>query len=282
MGSWLANFLSENGYKVIVSDRNRSAARRLARVRDFSYVDDPTTAIRMAQLVIMATPTYVTHGILQRLERNVSKDKLFIEISSVKQPLRSVLRELERRRISVLSIHPLFGPGAESVRDRTILVMPLTQRTHLADSFLRILRRKGAKLVKCDFNEHDKLISAVLTLPHFLNATFVNALKSLSVDLNVLSEIAGPTFKLQLLIAEKVHQESLDNETSVLMDSPYSVTALKKFAQAGNGIVNIVARGKRSMMIRTLRAGCSYLQRDKLFPNAQSRFNEAVSAASPD
>jgi len=282
MGSWLVDFLSKNGYQVIVTDKNRPAAKRLARVHDFRYISDQTTAIQMAQLVVLATPTHITQRILQSLERDTSKDKLFIEISSIKEPLRPVLRDMKRRGLSVLSIHPLFGPGAETVRGRTILVMPLARRMLWADSFLRKLRRNGAKLVRCDINEHDKLMSLVLTLPHFLAIAFVNALKSLDADVNRLSKIAGPTFRLQLLLAEEVHHEGLDNEVSVLMDSPYSVATLKKAAQACNRMITMIARGNRRRMHRTLRAGRNYLQRDKLFSNAYSRFSEAVSAATLD
>ena len=282
MGSWLANFLSKNGYQVIVTDRNIPAARKLARAHDFRFVNDPATAIRMSQLVVMATPTHVTKKILQSLDGNISNNKLFIEISSVKAPLRSVLKKMNERGISVLSIHPLFGPGAKDVEGRTVLVMPIARRSRVADSFLRALRRNGAKLVKCSVDEHDKLISIILTLPHFLNVAFVNALKSLGVGSNLLSRVAGSTFRLQLLIAEEVHQESLDNEVSVLMDSPYSVTALKKSARAGTALTDMIARGNRDMVIRTLRTGHRYLRRDRSFASAYRRFNEAVLAASLD
>lgn len=116
MGSWLADFLSKNGYRVIVNDQNRPAAKRLARMRNLRYVSDQTTAIQMAQLVVLATPTHITRRILQRLAKGTSKDKLFIEISSIKQPLRSILSDAKRRGISVLSIHPLFGPGGKCQR----------------------------------------------------------------------------------------------------------------------------------------------------------------------
>jgi prephenate dehydrogenase len=280
MGSWLATFLSKNGYQVIVTDRNTPAARRLARAHDFRYVNDHATAIRISQLVIMATPTHVTKKILENLPENISNTKAFVEISSVKAPLRSALKRTREQGISVLSIHPMFGPGAKGVEGRTVLVMPIARRSPIAGSFLRTLRRNGARLVTCSLDEHDRLISMILTLPHFLNVAFVNVLKSSGISSNLLSRIAGSTFKLQLLIAEEVHQESLDNELSVLIDNPYSATVLKKSTQASATLTGIIARGNRTMIMRTLHAGRGYLRRDRSFADAYRRFNEAVLVAS--
>lgn len=151
----------------------------------------------------------------------------------------------------------------------------------MAESFLRTLRRRGAKLVRCSINQHEKLMSLVLTLPHFLTIAFVDSLKSSGSDLNLLSRIAGPTLRLQLLIAEEVHHESVDNEISVLMDSQYSVATLKKAIQASNRIFAMIAGGDRRGMHRTLGAGRNYLERDKSFTSVYSRFSEAVSAANP-
>lgn len=103
-----------------------------------------------------------------------------------------------------------------------------------------MLRRRGAKVVRCDLNEHDRLMSVVLTLPHFLNVVLANTLRSIGTDPNLLSKIAGPTFRLQLLIAEAVHHESLDSELSILMDDAYSDVALKKYAKQSTIMLNAI------------------------------------------
>ena len=38
MGIWFANFLSANGYKVAICDKNESRARKMAKSRGFRFV----------------------------------------------------------------------------------------------------------------------------------------------------------------------------------------------------------------------------------------------------
>lgn len=280
MGAWIANFLSKNGYEVIINDTNRSAARKVARELHVRIADDQMQALESSQLVILATPTPITQTMLLRLAREDFKDKLFVEISSVKKPLKTVLRGLKEKGFSILSIHPMFGPGARSPKGRAVLVTPLTRKTRLAEEFLATLRKKGARLIKCSLDEHDKLIALVLILPHFLNAAFVAGLRALDVDLNLLSKAAGPTFRLQLLLAEEIHQENLDNETSMLLDNTYSIKTLKKYTQTSNIIANTIARRNRAIVLRSLRSGQKFLREDRQFSSVCSRFNEAALAAS--
>jgi prephenate dehydrogenase len=174
----------------------------------------------------------------------------------------------------------MLGPGTVSPKGRTILVMPLTKKIALADNFLTALQRRGARIVKCDFDEHDRLIATVLTLPHFLNVAFVEALRSLKVNLDLLSKVAGPTFRLQLLLAEELHQESAENEASVLMDNNDSVAILRKYARTSNKMLNTIARGKRPVVRRKLLEGRRFLISEKQFSTAYTRFNQAVSASS--
>jgi chorismate mutase/prephenate dehydrogenase len=282
MGSWFADFLSKSGYRLILTDRNKSAARRLARKHNFRFVEDQATVIESAQIVVLATPTHTTRRILERLDKETSRGKLFVEISSVKRPLSMTLRKAERRGISVLSIHPMFGPSAEGISGKTILSIPTARRTRPADAFLTMLRRRGAKVVRCDLNEHDRLMSVVLTLPHFLNVVLANTLRSIGTDPNLLSKIAGPTFRLQLLIAEAVHHESLDSELSILMDDAYSDVALKKYAKQSTIMLNTIVRAKRDIMMRQLREGCKFLQKSRSFASSYRRFSEAVAVSDLD
>lgn len=280
MGAWFATFLKKNGYQVLVCDRNKSAARNLARKRGFRLVEDLTLAVRSAQLVILATPTQVTQKILQHIEPHLSSRKLLVEISSVKEPLRRILQDMRRRGVAILSIHPMFGPGIKTLAGTTILTVSVPARNILAQEFLSLLRKRGAKLIRSDFDEHDKLVSMILTLPHFMNIAMVNTLRTLDADPNQLREIAGTSFKLQLLIAETIYQEAIGNEASILMDSKCSLKMLRRFAQESAASLNIIKKNKRSILLRSLHGGRYFVQKDRFFDSAYDRFNAAVEASS--
>jgi prephenate dehydrogenase len=279
MGAWFATFLKENGYRVMISDRNKQAARGIARKRGFRLAPDQETAITSSQLVVLATPTLTTKRILEQILHVLSPGVLLIEISSAKEPLRRILQKHRKRGVSILSIHPMFGPGAKTLRGRTVLVTAIPRRNIHASRIMLLFRKRGAKVIQCSISEHDRLISVLLTLPHFVNMAMVNTLMNMGFDPDRLRRFSGTTFSLQLLIAEAIYQESPENETSILMDGGQSVKTLQEYVRHCNAALSTLRKGKRMRIIGDLHSGRSFLQRDRKFAAAYSDFNAAVNAA---
>ncbi len=280
MGEWFAAFLKKNGYEVIISDKNKPAAKSLARKKGFRFLEDQTRAVRLAQLVILATPTQVTARLLEQIGPRLSPGTLLVEISSVKEPVRRTIQKLQRQGVAVLSIHPMFGPGAKTLTNKTVITVTIPQRNILARMLLSLLKKRRARIVRSNFDEHDKLASVLLALPHFLNIAMVNTLRSMGANPNRLREIAGTTFNLHFLVAQAIYQEDLSNEASILMDSEHTLNLLRKFAHQSTATLKLIEKGKRNGIVRNLCGGRDFLQKDRLFANAYERFNVAVEASS--
>jgi len=279
MGAWFADFLRKNGYRIIISDKNDRNGRNIARQKRFRFIKDSRLAVQPAQLVVLATPTEATKRILLKIEPHLSSSYLFVEISSIKEPVRAILESMKRRGITVLSIHPMFGPGIKNLNGKTIITT-LVPRGRSAAQFLSLFRREGARIIRSDFDQHDKIASFTLALPHFMNVAFVDALKTSGLSLNDLRAVGGTTFKLQLLIAEMVYRENFGNEISILMDSKRLLSTLKAFVRYSNRILWMLGTEKRRDLLQNLRKGQRYLQKDLIFPGVNGRFNAAVEASS--
>lgn len=279
MGAWFATFLKENGYRVMISDRNNQAAQGIARNLGVRFASDQETAIISSQLVVLATPTQTTKRILEQILRVLSPGALLVEISSAKEPLRRILQKRRNRGVPILSIHPMFGPGAKTLRGRTVLVTAIPRRNNHANRIMSLFRKRGAKVIQCNIKEHDRLISALLTLPYFVNMAMVNTLMDMGFDPDRLRMFSGTTFSLQLLIAEAIYQESPENGTSILMDGGQSVKTLQEYVRHCNAALSALRKGKRMRIIGDLHSGRSFLQRDRKFAAAYSDFNAAVNAA---
>jgi chorismate mutase / prephenate dehydrogenase len=279
MGAWFADFLRKSGYRIIISDKNDRHGRNLARQKGFSFIKDSRLAVQHAQLVVLATPTKAIERILLKIEPHLSSSCLLVEISSVKEPVRAILQSLKTRGIKVLSIHPMFGPGIRNLKGTTIITTLLPPGRSAAE-FLSLFRQEGARIIRSDFDQHDRFASFTLALPHFMNVAFVNALKTSGLNPNELRAVAGTTFKLQLLIAEMVYQESFGNEISILMGSKRSLDTLKAFVRYSNRTLLMLSSAKRSDLFQDLRKGQRYLQKDSIFPRVDRRFNAAVEASS--
>jgi len=278
MGSWFGTLLKENGYQVMISDKNRRAGNTIARKKGFKFVDRLDRSIQSVRLLVFATPTQITSQILSRLTTKLPSGILLVEMSSIKEPIRSTLQRLGKLRVPILSIHPMFGPGTRSLRGRTVLATSIPKRNAQATKILSIFQRKGARIIRCTIKEHDYLMSALLTLPHFLNVAMVKALRVNRFRSKRLRALSGTTFSLQSLIAEVMHQESPDNVTSILMDARNSPDILEEYVRQCNEIIKSVRRGNRRRIVDALNSNRAYLARDGGFRKAYWNFNAAVAS----
>jgi prephenate dehydrogenase len=279
MGGWFATFLKENGYKVTVYDSNERAAKALSRKERLRYVGDLNRAATEAQLIFLATPTRVTKRLLEQIQINGSNAAI-VEISSIKAPIKSTILRLQKRGTPILSIHPMFGPGAKTIAGRVVLTSLIPANNRVAQQFLSILKKNGAKLIQCSLKDHDKLVSIILALPHFINMVFVNSLMALSVNPDRMRTLAGTTFRLQLLIAEAIYQEGKENVLSILVDNAHSLSTLKKLAQETASLLDAIENRRTRTLVRSLANGHKFISKEKGFSTSYSRFNEAVEVSS--
>lgn len=279
MGSWFATLLQENGKRVTIYDRDKRTARTLAHKKGFRIAQNLETTIRSVHVVVLATPTQTTATILERIMHWISPGTLIVDISSIKKPLRRILKRLDSRNIPVLSIHPMFGSGTKTLKGRTVFATAIPKRNVQANRLLSMFEAKGARVVRCSIKEHDALMSALLTLPHFLNIAMVNTLRAKGLAPGRLRELSGTTFSLQLLIAEAIHQENAENETSILMDSANSISIIQEFARQCRATLELIERGHRARIMSSFAASRHYLERDSMFGSAYEDFSAAAARA---
>jgi chorismate mutase/prephenate dehydrogenase len=280
MGAWFADFLKKNGYKVIIQDKNTTAAKSLAKKNGYRFVRSQNQAVSLGQLIILTTPTRVTLALLQRTSRALNREKLLVEISSIKEPVRRTIQRLVGLRIAVLSIHPMFGPGSQTLAGKAMFITSAPPSNEMAEALLSLFRRKGVLLFRIDSERHDQLIALILALPHFVNNIFANTLKTFGENPNRLREMAGTTFRLQLLTAEAISQEDAENELSMLMDTKETLKVLKRFLRQCITAAKAVEKGQRKRLRRILVNGRRYGQKDRMFATAYERFSAAVEASS--
>jgi len=279
MGGWFANFLSANGYSVIVCDKDEEAARELARKKGFKLAKDPAAAAKPSQIAIFATPTIETKALLKRVGPQIPRTTTLVEISSVKEPLKETLKQLVKSGVQILSIHPMFGHGTKNPTGRTVIVAQRPPRNRAATEFLLTLRGRGVKIVETDLANHDRIVAVTLALPHFLNFAMINTLMRTGITPNKARGVGGTTFKLQMLVAEALYHERLSNEASILADNRYATEILDAFAEEVNRIRAETKSRHAGKLLRTLKNGANYVSKDTMFDSAYDRFNAAVEAS---
>jgi len=178
MGKWFASFAKKNLGEVIVVSRDIGKARRIAKALGVR-AETRERAAAEADMVFVATPIPVTPGVIKLLAKHVKKGALLADMASVKSEVVDTMRKLDAGA-ELVSIHPLFGPGANTIRGKDILVVPVKPGPKYKN-LKRTLAKLGARVTELDAEEHDKLMATVQCMTHFLLLVYLSALMKMKV-----------------------------------------------------------------------------------------------------
>jgi chorismate mutase / prephenate dehydrogenase len=214
MGRWFAAFLEQQGYSVDIDDP--------------SGTPDGYRAWRGApaadhDLIVVAAPLKSSNAVLERLAGE-RPSGVVLEIGSIKTPLQAGVRALRDAGVDVGSVHPLFGPSANLLAGKHVIVCNLgsARATALAHS---LFAPTLAQLSEIELDEHDRLMAWILALSHFSNLAFAGALASSGLSIALLERCASSTFERQCRIAADVVAESPELYFEIQSANPHNAAA---------------------------------------------------------
>lgn len=251
MGGWFAAyFKKKRKYNVIVFDKDQAKASKLARSLRISHVKrlDGET-LRNADLILVSTPIEATPNILENIARRVEGKGgvTVVEVTSVKSEVVKVAKRIVRKkRITVVSVHPLFGPGVASLRGQSIIVTPVAdgrKEVGIAEKLF-----PEAKLYVMNHREHDRTIAYTLSLMRLILITILKNWKPFMEKPKTTSQ------KLLLLTASTLINESPSLFTQIIKKNPYSREAAEQFIRDFNNV--------RSLDVKRLRRLYNRIRRD--------------------
>ncbi|MCD6530769.1 prephenate dehydrogenase/arogenate dehydrogenase family protein [Candidatus Bathyarchaeota archaeon] len=276
MGRWLIQHFKRLGLEVSISDVRRDAAERVARIYGVNLYKTNEEAALNSDVIVVSVPIKEVPAVIDRLKGSLKEGSVLIEISSLKRGIVEKLRELSRMKVRAVSIHPLFGPSVERLKDRKIVLVPVADRI-LEEEYARRFF-KDAEFIVLDAEEHDRSMGIVLSLTYFMNLVFASTLRS--EDLSFLRKVGGTTFTLQLIVSESIFTEDLSLVKALIFDNKFGLSYISRFAETSNLLVDWIKSGRSVDMEVLYRKVRSELRRDPGFDKAYRKLYEALHAVS--
>lgn len=208
MGVWFAKFCKEYGEKVILADRNQE---KLAKIGNELGVEtsDFISAIKDADIIMICVSVSSFEEIVKIIGPNVRQGQVVIDICSIKNYPVKVMHENIRNGL-VLGTHPVFGPGSKSAKHKTFILTPTnTKEGEFAEKYKTWLEKVEAHVFVMSPKKHDKLMSIVLGLPHFLGLVACDTLLE-QPDFLETKKVAGTTYRMLFTLAEATALETPD------------------------------------------------------------------------
>jgi chorismate mutase/prephenate dehydrogenase len=221
MGRWLDRFLASQGYATGVHDPVADPAEnRLARA-----------ALAGADLVVCSTPPATTAVIYDHFCA-APPPGVIVDVASIKTPLIEPIRRLQRAGGRVASIHPMFGPSIDLLRDADVVICD-TGDAEAAAAVERLFSPTTANLVRIPLEQHDRIMADLLSLAHGAAIAFALALPEAE------HVVRSTTFRVLESLAGTVVRESPDVYYEIQSMNPHSKAvigrlraALERFVEA--------------------------------------------------
>jgi prephenate dehydrogenase len=202
MGSFFARYFLGRGDVVRGSDSKPKpppvGGERLA---SFSTNAE---AAKGCDVTIIAVPMENTLKVAREVAGALKPGSALVEISSVKGKVLPALRKIVGESVTLLSIHPLFGPALESTQGMKIAVIA-PKRRGAEGPEVALARRlfPGSRIIPMSRKEHDRAMAVVLSLTYLLNVVYAGTVSQfLSPD--EFMRVSTPNSSMQLTLAEAI------------------------------------------------------------------------------
>jgi chorismate mutase / prephenate dehydrogenase len=256
MGNWFAQFLYTQGFDVEIADPRAAPGE--------TVIADWRSSALNYDFIVVATPLGKTDAVLHELAERKPRSVVF-DLGSLKSPLRTGLKKLQDAGVRTTSIHPMFGPDAELLSNRHVVLIDLGDAQALA-SARALFAPTMAELVVMTLDEHDRFMSYVLGLSHAVNIAFFTALRESHEAAPRLLELSSTTFDAQFNISRRVAQEDPQLYFEIQHLNSRGGESLAALAAAVETIRKTVAAGDAEGFHELMRKGRDYTENRRKDP----------------
>lgn len=222
MGQAFAEFLEQQGNKVLVSDR-------------YTKLKNHELA-KKADVIIVSVPIDQTEKVIKEIAAHVKPGALLMDLTSVKEvPVRAMLKS----RGAVIGAHPMcnettFGPG------QTMLYCPARAKKWLPWFKDTFAYRGGLKLIRLTPKKHDEAMTYVQGLIHFSEFALGKTLSDLHPDLKELLPLASPASQLKIKVAARHLAQDPNLYGNIQIQNASTPKLLRTYEKAVFDLVKIV------------------------------------------
>ena len=226
MGKWFAKLFKSKGVDVLLFDRDATKAKEIANEIGGQCAESLDQVLE-SQIVLIAVNLSNTPDAINEIGSRLNENQILIEISSLKA---NVVDEIKKLKCEVLSMHPLFGPGAQSIEGENIAIISDISSENTKEKIIPLL--SGASISECTVEEHDRNMALVLSLPFAMNMAFVDIVRESKVP----ESYYGSSFRKQLAISTHIDSENEDLKKELIKNPMFSYVLesyMKKLREIG-------------------------------------------------
>lgn len=218
MGQWFAVRLLQDGAQVVITGRNQKKLTAAGKKLGVPIATN-VAAVKQADVVIISVPPETFEPVVKEIGPYARDGQIFFDVTSLKtKPVEIMHRCIDKG--TILGTHPVFGPGAKSASNQNFVLTPTNEEEAvLAGKTRQYLEERGANVSIMTPLEHDRMMTVVLGLAHFIAIVSADTLLSLE-KFEEMKKLGGTTFKVLYTLIESVISEDPEFYASLQMSFP--------------------------------------------------------------
>jgi len=252
MGQWFARLLRGEGNEVLVVGRSEEKLRQVRSDLDIETTSD-ISRVGDADVVIVTVPLDAFEPVIGQVAPHVNSEQIVVDFTSLKAKPVDIMHTYIGAAVT-LGTHPVFGPGAKSLANQNFVLTPTNEREYaLALRVKDYLETHKARVSLMSPEEHDRMMTVILGLAHFIAIASADTL--LSMDrFQEMKQIGGTTFRVLYTLVESVLSEDPELYASLQMGFPDISTIEGQFRQSVETWANIVKNNDRQAFVDRMTA----------------------------
>ncbi|MGC8948127.1 MAG: prephenate dehydrogenase/arogenate dehydrogenase family protein [Thermoprotei archaeon] len=251
MGSWLAAQLKEK-HHIIIYDINVDQMYKVAMQLNIDYEKKLEALVKKSNMIIVAVTLSKVSDVLLELLSFTLDNKIIFDIASFKRNIIPIYLKYPRT-VFVCSVHPLFGPGAKTIKNAPIVIIPIPGRENDANSVKQFFEMLNTNMMMIDWETHDNIMGIVLGIPYITGLSIAMTIKD---NEELIKKLSGTSFKffslyINAMLSEDANliSEIVTNESSKKAIENY-INIMKEISKLrDNELQNLILSLKNQLSI---------------------------------
>lgn len=278
MGKVFGKLFQKYGFEITLFARNVEKLTQTAIELDMKYSLDLEVCVKKADIIMVSVPITITSQIIKKIAPLMKKDAILFDITSLKIKVCDVLLDMSSKYpINCISIHPMFGPGIQDMKNYVMIAIKLGGTNNYNSKFaefISIFQSEGLQIITANPEEHDKTMALTLAVPHMINILYLTLLKKSGIPLNELTKFTGTTFLLQKVFAESIIQREMEMFGEIQMENMEFYKILDIFEEVVSKYKKIIQTKNKNAFNNVFQDGLEYSREDNHFKNSYKYFYE--------
>lgn len=216
MSKWFADRLENEGYRIFMSGRS-------TRLR-------PEQMIPQVDVVVICVPISATEETVREYGPLLDEGKALILLAGESETTLNAALEVTGSGVEVMLVHNLWGPQAQTMKDKNAIVVRTTRSGRFCSEFEAFLYKHGADIYQDAPSKHDLLMGIGQKLPTVISVALAMTLEANNITAEDIASHCTLTSLYPILAMARVHSQNPRTYAEIMATSGDSRKIVHDFA----------------------------------------------------